>query len=372
MRDISEIRQDINQVDDELKNLFLKRMEYVEQVREYKQVTNTPVKNKGREDDILKSKLLGIDKFRGETEEFFKSMIEISCNYQEQHLTLLDYKNEYEEVCEKHWFSNIKTVAYQGIAGSYSYEATSEFFDGRDITNCNSFKEVVQNVINGNCDVGVLPVENLAVGCVTDVYDLLKEYDVYTFMCYGLNITHCLAGRVSENNITDVISHPQALGQCSKYIESKKLNKHECSNTAVAAKMVAEHEDNNFAAICSKSCANLYGLDILKEDISDIKPNMTKFIFVSKKPIIMDTADRVSIIFTLKHEAGSLSRVLNDFAKNDINLTKIESRPSKDDEWKYVFYVELMLPEFDILEYFSRIRYMFDDFKVSGIYKNLG
>lgn len=372
MRDLTDIRQDINKVDEELKNLFLKRMEYVDQVREYKQATNTPVKNNKREADILQSKLQGVDKFINETEEFFKSMIEISCNYQEERLSEVGFENEFVRVGEEEIFSNIESVAYQGVAGSYSYEVASKFFKEKNIVNFNSFKDVAQNVLNGNCDIGILPVENLSAGCVTDVYDLLKEYDIYAFMCYGLKITHCLAGYGNIKNITDVMSHPQALAQCSKYLDSKKITKHECSNTAVAAKTVADGKVGDTAVICSKACAELYGLDIFDENIADIQNNVTKFVFVSQKPIALYDADKVSIIFTIKHESGSLSRILNDFAKKGINLTKIESRPSKDDEWKYVFYVDLIMPEFDVIEYFSKIRYMFEDFKVSGIYKNLG
>lgn len=372
MRNLSDIREDINKVDEELKNLFLKRMEYVDQVREYKQATNTPVKNKGRETDILKTKLDGVEKFKSETEEFFKSMIEISCNYQEQNLSEMTYQNGFTTISEDEYFSTIKTVGFQGIKGSYSYEVATQYFKDKNIVSIDSFKEVAENVEKGVFDVGVLPLENLSVGCVTDVYDLLNQCNVYVTMCTGLRITHCLAGCGNFESVKGVISHPQALGQCARYIDSIKLKKHECSNTAVAAKLVADNMDEKMAVICSKACAELYSLNILAENISDIKNNVTKFVFISKKPVILDTADKVSVIFTIKHEAGSLSRVLNDFAKNNINMTKIESRPSKDDEWKYTFYVDLMLPEFDILEYFSKIRYMFEDFKVSGIYKNLG
>ena len=372
MRDIKDIRLDINKVDNELKKLFLERMEYVEQVREYKEATNTPVKNKGREADILKSKLEGVENFRSETAEFFKSMIEISCNYQDERLSNQHINDVFVAIDNDDFFDKIDKVCHQGIKGSYSHEIATKFFGSKEIFSVNTFREVVDAVLNDECDIGILPIENLSMGCVSDVYDLILENDVYITHCSGLEISHCLAGVGRLEDVKNVISHPQALGQCCNYIESNKLLKHECTNTAVAAKMVAQENDKSAAAICSKSCAELYGLNILADNISNLGDNVTKFVFISKKPFEVSDADMVSIIFTIKHESGSLARVLNDFAKNDINMTKIESRPSKDSEWKYVFYVDLVVPEFDIVKYFSRIRYMFDDFKISGIYRTLG
>ena len=372
MRDIKDIRLDINKVDSELKKLFLQRMEYVEQVREYKEATNTPVKNKGREADILKSKLEGVENFRGETAEFFKSMIEISCNYQDERLSNQHLSDIFVEIDNDEYFNKISKVCYQGIKGSYSHEIATKYFANKEILSVNTFREVVDSVLSEECDIGILPIENLSMGCVSDVYDLMLENDVYITHCSGLEIKHCLAGLGNIEDIKNVISHPQALGQCSSYIENYNFLKHECTNTAVAAKMVAQGNDKSTAAICSETSAELYGLNILDNNISNIGDNVTKFIFISKKPLKVADADMVSIIFTIKHEAGSLARVLNDFAKNDINMTKIESRPSKDSEWEYVFYVDLVVPDFDIVKYFSRIRYMFEDFKISGIYNTLG
>ena len=178
MRDLNDIRLDINKVDEQLKKLFLQRMEYVEQVREYKAATNTPVKNKSREADILKSKLEGVTDFVSETSEFFKSMIEISCNYQDERLSALKYNKEFEEIEEEEYFKNIKSVCHQGIVGSYSYEAAEKYFADKKILSVETFQDVFENVVNGICDVGILPFENLCQGSVNEVYDLINKYDV--------------------------------------------------------------------------------------------------------------------------------------------------------------------------------------------------
>ena len=371
MRNLKDIRLDINKVDEELKKLFLERMSYVEQVREYKAATNTPVKNKSREADILKSKLEGVDEFVSETSEFFKSMIEISCNYQDERLSKLKLDKNFTDIDEEEFFKNVKTVCHQGIVGSYSYEVAEKYFSDKEIISVETFKDVFDNVVNGVCDIGVLPFENLCQGSVNEVYDLINKYDVTVTHNTDLSISHCIAGIGKKEDVKTVISHPQALGQCSDYITDGNFTKKEAINTAVAAQYVADCKDASVAAICSSLAAGKYGLTVYDCDIANIKNNKTKFIFITKDSIKVNDAGKVSIVFTLPHESGTLSRVLNDYAKNDINKTKIESRPSNDGEWKYVFYVDTELPEFDICKYFTKIRYMFEDFKILGIHKTL-
>ncbi len=371
MKNLSDIRLDIDKVDKELKRLFLQRMDCVEQVREYKAATNTPVKNKSREADIIKSKLIGTEKYLDETKEFFKSVIEISCNYQDKNLSSLTYKKDFENVDNDNFFKSVDRVCHQGIVGSYSHEVAEKYFSDKKIFSVETFKDVFENVSNGTCDIGILPLENLCQGSVSDVFDLLNKYDVTITHNVDLSVRHCIAGVGCLGDVSTVVSHPQALGQCSKYIDSNGFAKKDVINTAVAAKMVFENNDKTVAAICSHMAAKKMGLLIFDEDIANIKNNKTKFIFIHKKPIKVNNADKVSIAFTIPHQAGTLSRVLNNFANNDINMSKIESRPSDDDEWKYIFYVDIDVPEFDVIEYFSKIRYMFDDFKILGIHKTL-
>ncbi|MEE1043258.1 MAG: prephenate dehydratase domain-containing protein, partial [Clostridia bacterium] len=348
-----------------------KRMEYVEQVREYKEATSTPVKNKSREADIINSKLNGVTEFASETKEFFKTMIEISCKYQDERLSKTKYNQSFNEIDEDDFFANIKTVCHQGIVGSYSYEVAQRYFADKEIISVSSFKDVFDNVAHGIYDIGILPLENLCQGSVSDVFDLLNKYDVSITHNVDFPVRHCLAGHGRLDDVTTVISHPQALGQCSEYIETKGFLKAEAINTAVAAFEVSNDDDTTMAAICSPLAAEKFNLTVFDEDIANIKNNKTKFIFITKKHIMVKDSDKVSIVFTIPHESGTLSRVLNDFANNDINMSKIESRPSNDGEWKYVFYIDLDIPEFDVIEYFSKKRYMFEDFKILGIHKTM-
>ncbi len=370
MKNLDEIRKKINETDAVLKNSFLERMNLVEQVYMYKKANNLPVKNKGREAEIIKNKTSDIGKFKDETAEFFKSMIEISCNYQDEMLSVPVKITEFSKYNTAEFDSKVKNVCYQGIKGSYSYEAASERFGGKNIFSVNSFADVFDSVEKGDADVGVLPIENLCAGSIYDVYDLLSDHDVYISDCLLINIDHCLAGTGRLSDVKNVVSHRKALEQCKRFIESNKYKTSESINTAVAAQKAAEAKDPASAVVCSKAAAEIYGLNILDDDICDISHNKTKFVFISKKPVMLENANAVSILFELQHESGSLARVLNNFSKHNINLTKIESRPTPNDEWKYRFFVDLEMPGFDVGAYFAKIRYMFDGFKVLGIYNN--
>ncbi|MBQ6906980.1 MAG: chorismate mutase [Clostridia bacterium] len=368
MRDIKDIRNDINAVDSKLKELFLERMMYVDQVLEYKKLTNTPVKNKEREKDIFDSKLKGVKKFNNQTKTFFSDLVEISCNYQYENISKYHCIETLNAVDENDFFKNVKSVCYQGIAGSYSYETAKKFFPDKKLNNVKKFEELFIEIQSGNSDIGIVPVENLTHGSVYEVYDLFGKYDVKIVRSCCLDIDHCLVGTGNLNSINSVISHHQAIGQCYDYIEKNGYNKLYSENTAIAAELVSQKNDPTLAAICSKKCAQLYNLNILKDNISNINNNKTKFAIITNKKIYFNSSSKIFVYFTLQHEKGTLSRVLHDFSVNNINLSKIESRPSHNDEWKYLFYVEADAKNIDVFEYFSKIRYMFEDFKIIGIY----
>lgn len=371
MRNLDEIRKDINKTDEVLKKAFLERMDLVRQVYLYKKANNLPVKNNAREAEIIKNKISDIEKFKDETEQFFKSMIEISCNYQDEKLSEAKAVADFRKTESNAFFDSVKSVCYQGIEGSYSHEVAELKFGGKKIFGVRSFSDVFLNVENGTADLGVLPIENLCAGSVSDVYDLLSVHDVYILGCATLDIDHCLAGVGNLKDIRTVVSHQKALEQCRNFIETSRLSSQVSANTAFAAKEVSKKSDPSVAAVCSKKAASIYKLNVLRDDICDISNNKTRFIFISKKPIVLENSDMVSVMFELRHEPGSLARVLNNFSKHGINLTKIESRPTPDDEWKYTFFVDLDMPGFDVAAYFSKIRYMFDGFKILGIYHNL-
>ena len=197
---------------------------------------------------------------------------------------------------------------------------------------------------DGAADFAVLPIENSSAGAVSEVYDLLVEYENYIVGETVLPVNHVLAGLPGsgEEEITRVYSHPQGLMQCEKYLyDHPAMEKVSVPNTAVAACKVVEEQDKSHAAICSAYAASLNGLEVLREQINDSRHNSTRFIIVTNQKIFLKNADKISICFELPHKSGSLYQMLSHFIFNNLNLTKIESRPIEDRPWEYRFFCGL-------------------------------
>ena len=235
-------------------------------------------------------------------------------------------------------------IVFQGVEGAYSQQAMTEYF-GKD---CDSFhvetwKDAMEAIKNGEADFAVLPIENSTAGIVSENYDLLVEYDNYIVGDQVIQIKHALLGRpeASLEDITTVYSHPQALMQCSDFLYGHSdWEKISLKNTAVSAKKVMEDGDRTHAAIASTLTAELYGLKVLDDNISNTQNNATRFIIVTNKKICSKDANRVSICFEIAHESGSLYHMLSHFIYNNINMTNIQSRPIKGKTWEYRFFVD--------------------------------
>ena len=234
-------------------------------------------------------------------------------------------------------------VAFQGEIGAYSEIAVYKHFtsDAQTIP-CKSFSDVFKSVEAGNVDYGVVPVENSIEGSVNQVYDLFLEYDLEVCGEIILKIEHCLlANRNADlNSIKVVYSHPQALAQCSNFLERLGCKIIPTYDTAGGAKIVKERGTNDVAAIASERAAEIYGMKILARDISNTPDNYTRFLVISTEDSPPTGNDKTSIIFSLKHVPGSLYKALEEFALREINLTKIESRPTKRRPWEYNFYLD--------------------------------
>ena len=215
-----------------------------------------------------------------------------------------------------------------------------------------------------------MPIENLSAGSINEVYDLIEEYGLNIVMAKELEIDHCLLGTGTFEDIKTVKSHPQALMQCDKFISENNFIKEESINTAIAAKELSETKDKKTGVICNKINKDYYNLKLLRESISDIKGNKTRFIVVCDEKIIIDNPEKISIVFSLPHKAGSLARALNEISLNGFNLSKIESRPVKSDKWEYLFYadVEGSLLCDETKKYFKKISYLFDYIRIIGNY----
>lgn len=238
-------------------------------------------------------------------------------------------------------------IAFQGEPGAYSEAAVFEHIQNQDVETipCESFEKVFAAVADGSSDQGYIPIENSLAGSIHQNYDLLMRNDLSVIGEHYLRVSHCLIGLPGADlsKIKKVISHPQALAQCDGYLHTLKLVKPEpVYDTAGSVKMVKEKGDPTMAAIASKRSAWLYSMQILVESIEDNPANFTRFLIISRQPVLSGEDAKTSIVFSLKNEPGSLFRALSALALRDIDLTKIESRPLVGKPFEYLFYIDLL------------------------------
>lgn len=320
--DLEEIRQDIDKLDKELLELFAKRMKLCCDVADYKAENGLPVFQGGREQAVLKRIAeLAPEGLESASTLLFSQIMDISKCLQQERLT--QYKAvEYAMPAEN------PVAACPGIAGSYSEEACIRAFgDSAKINYYDTFGQVFEAVNSGEADYGVVPIENSTAGGVDGTYGLLEQYDTYVCGRLSIPVRHVFAAKKEAGAVRKVMSHEQALHQCAGFIKEQGLNAITAPNTSIAARTVAQGQETDCACICSRHCAELYGLEILKEGIADSNENFTRFIVISKTLQIPENADVISVCLSLPHHSGSLYRMLTRFSFSGLNLTKIESRP---------------------------------------------
>ena len=233
-------------------------------------------------------------------------------------------------------------AAFQGEPGAFSEDAILSFFKYAETVPCKSFRDVFEAVFNDTTDFGAVPVENSFAGSINETYDLLLECPLNIFREINMKINHCLLALPGEtlSSISKVYSHPMAIAQCREFLNKTKIEVIPDYNTAVSARRVKEEGVPGHAAIASKRSAQIYGLDIVAENIETSSTNYTKFFIISKKTAKRATKNKTSVVFSTKNIAGSLYGILGTFATRNINLTKLESRPSRTQLWEYIFYVD--------------------------------
>ena len=234
-------------------------------------------------------------------------------------------------------------VAFQGERGAFSEDAAAKLFGGDiDFLPCVRLKEVFELVSQDKVEFGVVPVENSQAGSINETYDLLLAYPLNIFAEAILKVSHCLMALPGEKlaDITTIYSHPQALAQCAEFLSKLNVEIMSSYDTAGSAKMIKEKKLRNCAAIASKRAAAIYGLEILAPEIETSVNNHTKFVAISKQQAKPAQRNKTSLVFAAEHKPGSLYRILGIFATRNINLTKLESRPSRTKPWEYVFYVD--------------------------------
>lgn len=372
MRDLSDIRVDIDRIDNELIELFKQRMNCAKEVAQYKKNRGISVLNTERENEILDS----VEQKGGEYGKYarllYSNIMELSRSL--QHSIIGSGKQLREQITNaktKPELNNVKT-AFQGIKGANSFEAAQKLFPDAQLINYDTFEDVFEAVDKGEVSFGVLPVENSTAGSVSAVYDLILKHRFYIIGALDLRIDHCLAGlKQSEmSDIEFVWSHPQALSQCDGYISKHGLKPVSKANTAVAAKDVAEEKRLNVAAICSPRAAEEYGLKLLDRHLQDTSNNTTRFIVISKELFIGENANKISLCFSLPHVTGSLYSLLCRFNSHGLNLTKIESRPRRDSKFDYLFYLDFTGSVFDsgVLDLLCQLSEEMPEFSFLGNY----
>jgi prephenate dehydratase len=232
-------------------------------------------------------------------------------------------------------------IAFQGERGAYSEMAIMLKFPTSTAIPLKTFYDVFETVKTHRNGIAVVPIENSIEGSVSETYDLLLQDKIYVSGEIFQRINHCLIVNKGYKNIINVYSHPQALGQCRNYIQRNKLEPIPAFDTAGAVKFIKENKMMSSAAIASRRAAEIYDMEILDEGIEDKKNNFTRFFVISQQLVEKPSGkDRTSIIFALEHKPGSLYQVLKEFSRKSINLTRIESRPTKETPWEYYFYVD--------------------------------
>ena len=345
--ELSEIREKIDAVDDQLLDLFLQRMDLSEEVAAYKNEHHLPILNKERERAILAK----VTEKSGEKERYayhlFSTLFELARSRQAE---LIDaptcvgsqIKSALADMNEV--FPQTGLVACQGVEGANSQVACDRLLPRGNIVYVKTFQAVVSAVESGLCKFGVLPIENSSNGSVRAVYELLQDHNLTIVRSTRLCIRHELLALpgVKMGDITEIYSHEQAIGQCSKFLNSLNgVRVIPCDNTAAAAKMVAERGDRHVAAISSHPCAALYGLETVSDEIQDSDNNYTRFICVTKDPVIYAGASRISLIIACDNKPGALYEILSKLAALGINMTKLESCPVTGRNFEFIFFLEL-------------------------------
>ncbi|MDC0064310.1 prephenate dehydratase [Candidatus Nitrosopelagicus sp.] len=237
----------------------------------------------------------------------------------------------------------MKKVSFQGEHGAYSESAAKKFFREKiETIPCNSFEDSLKITEDEKSDYSILPVENSIEGTVGQSIDTITHTTLHAIGEEYFKVEHCLISTGKLEDIETVYSHPQALGQCSNFIQDRKLKTVPTYDTAGSVKIVKEMNDIHSAAIASNDAGNLYDISIVKQGIENNSNNYTRFLIFSKENSIEGSGDKTSIIFSVKHEPGALHQILKEFNDNNINLTKIESRPNKNTNWEYNFFVDFL------------------------------
>ena len=344
--EIKDIRKEIDEIDDKIFDLFKERMDLGKSVAEEKKANNLPLVNRTREREILSRMSKKSDELMTYTRMLYNTLFSVSKSYQSK---ILFEDSEFSKNLKKaaentlKVFPNKGTIAVQGAEGSYSQQACDKLFPLGDILYFKSFSHIFDAVNEGLCDFGILPIENSSSGSINEVYDLMMEKNFYIVRSYKLYVKHVLLAKpgVKLEDIKEVISHNQAIDQCSDFFRKHPdIKSTYYSNTAEAARFLSQSDRTDLAVISSKYCADLYGLQTLSQDIQNNENNYTRFICIAKEMKIYPGSGKISLMLTAPHEPGGLFNIMAKFAALGVNITKLESRPKSGSDFEFMFYFD--------------------------------
>ena len=346
MATLEELREKLDGIDDQIAKLYEERMKVCEDVGRFKVGAGRKVFDRQREHEKLldvASKVNGEFNKKG-IQELYAQLMSMSRKLQYQQLVEAGALGRLPFIEMESLDKQNVRVVFQGEEGAYSQAAMKKYFpDNENNVHVTTFREAMEAIEEGAADFAVLPIENSSAGAVNEVYDLLVEFENYIVGETFLPIENTLAGLpgTTLSQIERVYSKAEALMQTSRFLEKHgDWQQISVSNTAAAAKKVLKEQDHSQAAVCSAYAAQVYGLSVLAEDINDETNNVTRFIIVTNQKIFTPDASKISICFELPHQSGSLYQILSHFIYNDLNMTKIESRPVEGKSWEYRFFVD--------------------------------
>ncbi len=329
MNKLDKARQEINEIDKAMAELFERRMNAAKEVAEYKKQNGLPIFDASREEEVIKrnSEYVSNDAVKEHYVNFLKNTMNVSKDYQRKLLHGM-------------------RIAYGGVEGAFGYIAAKKLFPDSEVVAYSDFIDAYRAVESGECDNAVLPIENSYAGDVGAIMDLIFSGSLYINAITDIPVVHNLISveGATLDTVKSVTSHPQALSQCSEYIKAHAFDEIACSNTAIAAKEVAKKNDTTLAAIASAETASIYGLKVLESGINTSRNNTTRFAVFSRTLNAPDKAKKMGenfiLVFTVKNEAGALAKTLDIMGAFGFNMRNLRSRPMKELIWNYYFYVE--------------------------------
>ena len=358
MKDISELRRDIDEIDDKIAELFLDRMEKMDEVALAKKAEGTSISDPARERNILSRVTNAVgEKHEDAARLLFRTIFGITKARQR---VLLNGESEFTKSIKDaiaatgDKFPKRAIVACPGVEGAYAQQAASRMFALPTIVYFNDFEKIFESVEKGLCPYGILPIENSAAGSVAAVYDLMRKHRFHIVRSLKLKIDHVLLAPKGTklSDVKVIESHPHALAQCSEFFRAHSdIEMKPAINTATAAEALAANKTRGVAVIASRTCADLYGLEIIAERIQNAALNYTRFICIAKNTQIYSDANRIGIMLSLPHKPGSLNDIISKFSAIDVNLTKLESRPvpGMDFEFRFIFEFEASISDPSVL-----------------------